>query len=411
MVLSPHSSPPSALGQHEQPGCLAYLAELGELLAGDLGLGQTLPRCLSPLARTLEARVVALFLPDGEDGYVQAMTFGSQDVLPESPGALTALVEQSIADRRLLWREAVVEGGTPLVCAPLLKGGAGLGAVIVATDAAATAKQDVETCLRTTASLLSLALSNLRLRDTIAFQEGLARELDLAAEIQRGLLPATEGHAWPIHGLNRPIKQVSGDFFDFFLGRNGDIAFALGDVSGKGFNAALLMAKTASLFRCLGKTSDDPAALLAQINGELCETASHGMFVTMVAGVYHRSTGRVRFANAGHEPPLLRAPDRSYRSYPASGPPLGIVEDFSLEIEEAELGGGEFYVFTDGLTEYRYEEQEDLGVEGLVQLIESFADLPLEARLGALLAELDREGWEARDDLTLLAIDDGWTDS
>ena len=78
---------------------------------------------------------------------------------------------------------------------------------------------------------------------------------------------------------------------------------------------------------------------------------------------------------------------------------------------EAELGGGEFYVFTDGLTEYRYHKHEDLGVEGLVQLIESFAELPLKARLGALLAELDREGWEARDDLTVLAIDDGWTEA
>lgn len=175
----------------------------------------------------------------------------------------------------------------------LLKGPTGLGALITVFEGQIDDQDGLTDCLRATAAFLSLALANLRLRDTIANQEGLARELDLAAEIQRGLLPNTERENLPVHGLNRPIRQVSGDFFDFFQRRGEEgIAFALGDVSGKGFNAALLMAKTASLFRCLGKTSDDPAALLQRINQELCETASHGMFVTMVAGIYQQSSGR-----------------------------------------------------------------------------------------------------------------------
>lgn len=81
-----------------------------------------------------------------------------------------------------------------------------------------------------------------------------------------------------------------------------------------------------------------------------------------------------------------------------------------MEVEEAELEGGEFYIFTDGLTEYRYGDREELGVDGLVQLIESFAGLPLKERVSALLATLDQEGWEARDDLTVLAIDDSWVE-
>jgi sigma-B regulation protein RsbU (phosphoserine phosphatase) len=239
-------------------------------------------------------------------------------------------------------------------------------------------------------------------------QKGIGRELELAAEIQRSLLPHADPAGFPVIGLNRPARLVSGDFFDFFSLDERRTPFALGDVSGKGMNAALLMAKAAGLFRCLAKNSDNPAELLAAINRETCETASRGMFVTMVAGIYDHETGAVCFANAGHEPPLLRAPDRSYRSFPAEAPPLGILPDLTFETHEIELAGGEFYIFTDGLTEYRYGEQEALGVEGLIQLVESHADLPLAERLNALLAELDHEGWEARDDLTVLAIDDAW---
>ncbi len=106
---------------------------------------------------------------------------------------------------------------------------------------------------------------------------------------------------------------------------DGRIYFSLGDVSGKGMDAALLMSKTASLFRCLGKTLHEPHVLLATINRELCETAIHGMFVTMACGLFDPASGEVQLANAGHEPPLLHARDGSFTATPASAPPLGIL--------------------------------------------------------------------------------------
>ncbi|MCG8506336.1 MAG: serine/threonine-protein phosphatase, partial [Sphingomonadales bacterium] len=180
-------------------------------------------------------------------------------------------------------------------------------------------------------------------------------------------------------------------------------------VAGKGMQAALLMAKTIGLSRCLGKRIESPARLLEAINAELCETATRGLFVSMVAGHYWINSGRLCFANAGHEPPLLRRPDRSYETFPAKAPPLGILPTTGFEEERIDLDGGEFYIFTDGLTEYRYTSGEQLGVEGLIQLVESFASEPLTRRLSALLDTLERDGgWEARDDLTVLAIDDSW---
>jgi sigma-B regulation protein RsbU (phosphoserine phosphatase) len=309
------------------------------------------------------------------------------------------------------YRDSLRRGGTTLrslLCAPLSLNGRRLGVLAVANKRSGAFLPRDAGLVEAAAGSIALAISNGRLARALERQEGVSRELELAAEIQRSLLPQADAAESPVIGLNRPIRLVSGDFFDFFPVDERRIPFALGDVSGKGMNAALLMAKAAGLFRCLAKSSDSPADLLAAINREICETASRGMFVTMVAGIYDRETGSLCFANAGHEPPLLRAPDRSYRSFPAEAPPLGILPDLAFEIHEIELAGGEFYIFTDGLTEYRYGKQEALGVEGVIQLVESLADLPLAARLGALLAELDREGWEARDDLTVLAIDDAW---
>jgi len=266
--------------------------------------------------------------------------------------------------------------------------------------------------VRAVTGLLDLAFANAALRLRLAEQLRAGDSLEMAADLQRSLQPHCAPGQLPIWGVNRPARKLSGDFFDFYPLDRERIAFALGDVSGKGMNAALLMAKTISLFRCLGKRIESPALLLEAINSELCETASRGMFVTMVAGHYRTADGRVCLANAGHQPPLLRRRDRSYQSFPASAPPLGILASTRPADERLELDGGELYVFTDGLTEYRYVSGERLGVEGLIQLIEALAEAPLALRLEALLATLDQDGgWEARDDLTVLAIDDSWVRS
>lgn len=297
------------------------------------------------------------------------------------------------------------------LCTPMASDGRPFGVILVINKRSGGSFGSRDSfLLQTMANSATLAVSNARMAEELVEQEVTQRELDLAAEIQRNLLPKAHRGNLPVYGLNRPIRQVSGDFFDFFTLSDGRIPFALGDVAGKGINAALLMAKAASLFRCLGKRSDDPATLLSIINREIHETTSRGMFVTMVAGVYDPSNGLLRFANAGHEPPLLRKPDHSYLTFPAEAPPLGIVPEMEFWTNEIYLDGDEFYIFSDGLTEFHYGDGEELGVQGLIQLLEVHAALPLSERLGAMLADLDREGWEVKDDLTVLGIDDSWVE-
>ena len=399
-----------------------FLAAFSQFFAVSRDVGATLETALTGIIQGINAEAGALFLLDEATGeLVCHATVGPLDlrgarVMPghgilgrclrrneiesihdvrDDPELLGAIDEKN----RLMVRSAL--------CAPLAADGRPFGAIQVVNKRprGPFGQRDCY-LLQTMANSAALAVANARMAEELVRQEVTQRELDLAAEIQRSLLPNAESNKLPVHGLNRPIRQVSGDFFDFFALPDRRIPFALGDVSGKGINAALLMAKAASLFRCLGKRSDDPATIMAIINREIHETSSRGMFVTMVAGTYDPSSGLVRFANAGHEPPLLRNRDRSYRTFPAEAPPLGIVPEMEYWTQEVNLNGGEFYVFSDGLMEYHYHDDEELGVQGLIQLIEGLSELPLGERLDALLSELDNEGWEVRDDLTVLAIDD-----
>lgn len=413
MTVVPHRSP-ATVTEQEADDPLSALAGLGRALATARQGAASSPVWLADVARVIDATAVAIFTC-GAPGAAPAClaSLGPFEALGLGAEPGSGALDRCLASRAIVCVDRQAgrpDDGRPrsLACAPLVMGDGSLGVLAVARDRPGALGRDEIHFLEAVATLIALHLANLNLAQDLARQEGVTRELDLAAEIQRNLLPNCDPARSPVHGLNRPIRRVSGDFFDFFWLDRNRIAFALGDVSGKGINAALLMAKTAGLFRCLAKSHDDPATLLEAINRELWETASRGMFVTLVAGIYHSTTGQIAFANAGHEPPLLRAPDRSYRAFPADQPPLGILPSLSFETEQVDLAGGEFYIFSDGLTEYRYGDREALGVKGLIQLLESMAGLPLRERLSTLLADLDQEGWEVRDDLTVLAIDDTW---
>jgi sigma-B regulation protein RsbU (phosphoserine phosphatase) len=399
---------------------LAALAGLSRELIAARDPAAAVTRALEDLRAGLEAQIAAVLLWEGNPTYflcrsggdavkarrldatiakslAQAVEAGVGD--PARRLAVAGHLEQVLGIRcqSLIWAPLMTDDDTPV------------GAVIALGPPSESGFEagKVE-FLGAAADTMALAVTGERARRSLAELGETHRDLELAGAIQRSLLPEPDSKRSPVQGLNRPARIVSGDFYDYLCLPDGRFPFALGDVSGKGMNAALMMSKSASLFRCLAKTIDDPAALLVMLNREIFETSIRGMFVTMVVGVYDPVKGRVRFANAGHEPPLLRLPDRSYREFPASSPPLGILERIDPETVEVALEGGEFYVFSDGLTEFAHGEGEMLGVAGLIQLVEVSTSMPLAERLDALLADLDADGWAAHDDLTALTIDGAW---
>ncbi|HED36230.1 MAG TPA: HDOD domain-containing protein [Gammaproteobacteria bacterium] len=240
-------------------------------------------------------------------------------------------------------------------------------------------------------------------RDKLAAE--INRELLLAREIQQSLLPDEREDSYPVHGINCPARLLSGDFYDFFELRNGDIYFNLGDVSGKGVNAALLMAKTSSLFRCMGKRISTPGKLLYDINNELCETAIHGMFVTLVAGLYSPAKAELKLVNAGNPPALLLSESGICREFEATAPPLGIIPDTDYTEYDITLNNDTLYLYSDGVTEGYIDETSMLGLSGLFRLVSTMdAQLTSAQRLKRIVDKLTHHTSVLRDDATLLIL-------
>lgn len=297
-----------------------------------------------------------------------------------------------------------------ILVAPLTVGDDQLGAIEIINkiDGDHLFSAEDQGLLEALCGAAALAIANMRLTARLVEQERMAREMELAAAIQRSLLPATAPDDFPIHGEMRPMHLVSGDFYDVVERPDGRLWFCVADVAGKGMNAALLMAKTSSLFRCLSKSAAAPGALLAAINEELCETATHGLFVTLACGLYDPVDGRLVLANAGHEPLLLHDPvTDALDSLAADGPPLGI--DPALVDADAETvlmvrPGQTLYVFTDGVTEASDGEGTMLEVDGVARLIRACAEVPPQGRPAALVDAVLAGGRAQRDDLTMLVL-------
>ncbi len=414
-------SPIPAPGDDELTDPLEFAAALSRSFAQTQDIDHTVRQALTQIAKLLRVEAGAIFLLDElRANLVCRAAVGPVDVTGLSVPTGSGIVGRAVIEDRIQVVEHAYEDQAffaeadrrtgfvtrSILCAPMGVGQSVIGAIEVLNkqDGKPFNAED-QNLLRVMAASSALAISNARMADRLVAQERLQREVELAAEIQRHLLPVEDDAGSPICGLVRPIEEVSGDFYDHFELPDGTIAFAIGDVSGKGLNASLLMAKTASLFRCLGKTVRDPARLMSILNREIHETVSHGMFVTMISGLYEPSTGHLRFANAGHLPPLLRRPNQRSVEMPADSPPLGILASTKYETEELDLDGAQFVLCTDGVTEFRFGEEE-LGTEGLDMLIDTARGKPIGERLNAVVDELQRAGWRSRDDLTLLAIDD-----
>lgn len=424
------------------------------VFAGSGDFDQAVAVGLSQLTKALDAEASSLFLVE------PLFSAGpSEDLYPDEDGAYPDILCHAchgpvdITGYRLSWGKGIVgraiaenrvqsvrdATGDPdfggdgvaddtgfvtrsVLAAPLSIGDEVLGAVEVLNKHPSSAcpdglftPADEETMLAL-ATAAALAIDNARMVQALADQERFRHELDLAADIQRGLLPPDRPDPFPIHGINRPLSAVSGDFYDVVALPDGRLWAAIADVSGKGMNAALLMVKTASLFRCLAKESPTPApgALLARISDELCETASHGMFVTMACLLYDPSDGSVVLANAGHEPPLLHDPKAgTLRAIEGGSPPLGVLPGLfdatgGVEQEEFTIGVGcSLILLTDGLTEATDSHGDMLGVSGTASLIGATAGMEGAARPKAILDAVHGGGWSRRDDMTLMIVTHG----
>ena len=219
-----------------------------------------------------------------------------------------------------------------VLCSPLLVSGECIGVIHCLNKKTNTKlfEERDRKLLETLSGPAALAIKNAKTAKELIDKNILQKEIEIVGDIQKTLLSQNKKDPFPIAGINIPAKIVSGDFYNFSDLGEGKFGFGVADVSGKGIKSSLLMSKASSLYRCLSKTIFSAAELLKILNDEICETASRGMFVTMVIGIYDSNKKELLISNAGHEPPLIFSKKENFSNFEEAGPPLGIAPKYKF---------------------------------------------------------------------------------
>jgi sigma-B regulation protein RsbU (phosphoserine phosphatase) len=265
--------------------------------------------------------------------------------------------------------------------------------------------EDDRKLLETLSAPAALAIRNAKMAKEMIEKNKIQKEVEIVGEIQKSLLSKNKDEDFPVAGINIPAKVVSGDFYNFSDLGDGKYGFGVADVSGKGIKSSLLMSKASSLYRCLSKTNFSASDLLFQLNNEICETISRGMFVTMLIGIYDSNRKELLLSSAGHEPPLILSADGKFSNFSEAGPPLGIMPKTKYPEHKLSFENSSMYIFTDGITEIKNPSGEMLGSEGFENYIKKYQSTPINERLKTMIDDILGAGHIQKDDLTIVVID------
>jgi sigma-B regulation protein RsbU (phosphoserine phosphatase) len=250
------------------------------------------------------------------------------------------------------------------------------------------------------------------LTETTAQKASMESELDIARGIQMAMIPMT----WPafperndidIFGSLTPAKAVGGDLYDFCI-RDGKLYFCIGDVSGKGIPASLVMAVMGSMFRTLSASEDAPDKLVSVINSSMAARNENMMFVTFFAGELDLKTGKLKYCNAGHNAPIILENGNPRFLEADANVPVGIMPDWEYSLQTVELpAGSSLFLYTDGLTEAA---REDGSLFGEERVLSNLSGLPAATPSSDLVSHMIDSvkefvgDAEQSDDLTMLVI-------
>ena len=235
-----------------------------------------------------------------------------------------------------------------------------------------------------------------------------AQEIEIAKQVQSRLFPQTLPKLATLDyaGICHQARQVGGDYYDFLSLGSNRLALVIGDISGKGIAAALLMANLqANLRSQCAVERDDPQRLLRSVNQLFCQNTPNGSFATLFFGEYDEASRRIRYANCGHLPGLILRVDSSIESLHSTATILGAFHDWDCEVGECRLSPGDtFLLFTDGVTESFNRDNEEFGEERLVAALRRHqSDSPCDL-ITAIVSDVRRHNpHEQHDDITLIA--------
>jgi len=401
---------------------LEFLSELAGDLGGTLDEAELLNRILDRLF---------VLLPQADRGYVLLLDARGELVpravrgrSPEAKLSVSRSLARSAIEKRqgiltldLMGDERFAKAKSlvgvtvhAVMCVPILTAGQVFG--VFQVDSARSGQPFDEgdmALLMGIARQLALSLANARLHARLVEQELLQHDLALAGRIQQRLLPRElpriPGYSFAAECA--PAQQVGGDFYQFLELPDGRLGVAIGDVSGKGVSAALCMASAISDIRYQGAGESEPGRILERANRALFESLEEGMFVTVTLVTFDPASGQVRYARAGHPPPLVRdAAGRITELADASGAALGVGEGSRYDQGRCVLDRGDVVVlYSDGVTEAMNRENALYG-DARLRAVLRRAPAGAAALHEAVLDDLEAfvAGREPNDDLTLVCF-------
>lgn len=307
--------------------------------------------------------------------------------------------------------ENLSENSFPVISAsPIKTRGETQGILVMAKGAGDVFTKDDLNAIETFSDYASVAIENSRLLKESIEKERLEKELDVAREIQRKILPlkAPEFPSLQISSVFIPAFEVGGDYYDFFKLSDSKLGFVIADVSGKGISAAFIMAEIKGIFESLTKTIERPGEILIKANDILKETLDSKSFVSAAYGYFDLKGKKLIFTRAGHCP-LILLRNNDLKEIKPSGLGLGLsdreyfsktLEEFSIDLND----GDTIVLYTDGVTEAKNELLEDFGDKKFMQALQSFNNLGAEELCNKIVKEITTfsSGHEQYDDITLV---------
>jgi serine phosphatase RsbU (regulator of sigma subunit) len=257
------------------------------------------------------------------------------------------------------------------------------------------------------ANIAAVRLEQARLAEIEQAERIMKRDLAQAAEIQRAILPETapEVSGLDLAGFNAPCRTVGGDYYGFVTYPGGRVGLALGDVSGKGMPAALMVMAFEARLRVLAEDEDSAANVVSRLNKVTCENCPSNRFITFFFGILDPASGQLAYANAGHNPPLVVRPSGAVEVLQGGGPVLGIVPTAPYGQDQARLAAGDLLViYSDGVTEATNTAEEEYGEERLIEVLQSRRGEAAAAIVDAVTESLHQftSGAPQADDITLV---------
>ena len=393
------------------------LIRAGRELAGHRPLDELFPLILNLAIEGVQAERGVLLTTEGDQLVVKTSAGGSNFRISSGVrdrvlrGKESILVNDVMSDEVFRGMQSLVQQQVRMLMAvPLQTAEQVIGLIYV--DSPTLVREftpDDLNLLTVMANVAAIRIEHARLAEIEQAEKILAKDLEQAAIIQRGLLPskAPETQGLDISGYNAACRTVGGDYYDYLPWANGCVAVALGDVSGKAMPAALLMTSLQARVRVLAEQSDDVAEMLTRLNRHTAASCPSNRFITFFIAVVDAVTGAVTYANAGHNPPMLVRTTGEIEMLTGGGLILGLFPAATYEAYQVCLHTGDaLVIFSDGVTEATNAAGEEYGENRLAATLKHSLHLTAAGMADAVTSDVNEFVGDApaADDITLVVV-------